>query len=1598
MQRTPVKTSEEESIFIGFEDVPYSDTNSTTAKIKSLKRQRDQAMKKIMRIYESINVQHSIELCNLKVYAAKLQSAYCEYLKYHSDIVAIVPDDELEAQEIEYINFENYFDHTSAAVEARILQQPISQTAPPAQVVIHQQPLKAPIPTFDGEYTKWPKFKAMFQDEMAQSRDSDAIKLYHLDKALVGAAAGVLDAKTIHEGNYAQAWAILTERYENQRVIVETHIQGLLSLKRMNSESYRELRFLLDECINHVESLEYLNQKLTGVSELMIVYLLTAALDKATRKHWEQTLKPGELPQYRPTITFLKSQCQVLERCETACAQSSTKSAPKQQILIPMTKINNRSLTVTTNTENVNEKCDFCDASHRNYQCNILNTLSSAEKLEKVRSAGICYNCLRKGHRCNACPSPKVCQKCQKRHHTQLHDDTTNHKQESRIIIATTEPETMDLEQTTSSLENVMTNCYLNNIHAPKTVLLLTAVVLTTDRDKQVHQCRALLDSGSQANFITESMANTVGMERKCANVPISGINNVKSLAREKVEVYLQSRCSDFRATVECLVTPKVTGMIPTTNIDVTSWVIPDGIQLADPSFFKSNKIDILLGAELFFSLMKPGYIRIDDDHPELRNSHLGWLVTGAYRPTRNEEVVQYSHVASLDSVEQMIRHFWEIEEVPKAATTSPEEQRCEDNFALSHSRDNNGRFVVRLPLKENVNQLDSCRNLAMRRFFMLENRLQRNPELKVQYIDFIREYQQLGHCREVNVADDDANIKPYYLPHHAVLRPGSSSTKCRVVFDASAKSAPTHLSFNDVWLIGPVIQSDIVSIMLRFRQHPIVFSADIMKMYRQINMHPDDTHKQRIYWREHPNDPLKTLELMTVTYGTATIDEAIEAQHQLHLMLARGGFPIHKWCSNSPEVLAHIPKEERETLKPFTDHHVNNVIKVLGLLWEPSSDELLIAECAKAPTNRDPPATKRLIYSEIKIPRQVTFQGAVGYELHAFADASHVAYGACVYIQSIMNNGSVKSRLLISKSKVAPLRALTIPRKELCAALLLVRLVSKVLPALTINMQRVVLYSDSEIVLAWLKKHPYQLQTFVCNRVSEIQANSDGFSWKYIRSQHNPADIVSRGMLPCELMASELFWTGGTCINSPVVSFGVVNEVLDENLPELKANIAATPALIEEQLEIFETCSSFRRLQRIIAWVLRFLSNARKSKENRITIRHLSVQELRRSTIVIVRVIQHIELQDEIQRMKTNTPCKRIGALNPIYNYDDVLRVGGRLKHSNLSDKSKHQLILPNANPVTHRLIREMHHEHLHVGPAGLLSAIRQQLLRARPTIRQVTRSCTNPTGVSQLMGDLPKQRVTPAPVFNITGVDYAGPILVKQGTHRPKVVKAYIAVFVCMATKAVHLELVSDLTCDAFLAALQRFAHPNSAAVKSTKTHLKRVIGINTLTFEEMTTIRCEIEAVLNSRPLFAISGDPTDPEVISPAHFLIGRSMTAVPEPTYQDIKFSRLSRWQHLQLLREQFWRAWSRHYLSSLQPRKKNWNTTSNVRTGMIVLLQDKNRPPLQWKLGRITNVYPGPDNLVRVVDSFSEGKTFSRSISKLSVLSIEENQGQGDQQ
>ncbi|XP_065094958.1 uncharacterized protein LOC135715992 [Ochlerotatus camptorhynchus] len=1350
--------------------------------------------------------------------------------------------------------------------------------APQQQIIVQQQPLKAPIPTFDGDYANWPKFKAIFQDLMANSGDSNAIKLYHLDKALVGAATGALDAKVISEGNYQQGWTILTDRYENKRIIVETHVRGLFNLQGMSSGSHKEVRRLLDECTRHVESLKYLEQEFLGISDLFLVHMLTTAMDNTTRMAWEGTQKKGVLPKYAQTITFLQSRCEMLENCETAFhkvnAQAASKSTPKVQAFQPK-QATRRSMP---------------PQPHQSARRFVISA--------KVHIATTNAMCL--GHTSKECSSPRCCQKCQKRHHTQLHNDEVNREPKANVSVPKEESRTVQPNSTVanppSGRDIPSTSCSCNYADSTKTVFLLTAVVNVLDESNQLHSCRVLLDSGSQKHRV---------------NVPICGINDVRTVAHDKVMVNIRSRLTDFQAHVECLVTPNVTGVIPPTRIDVSSWNIPFGVQLADPEFYKPGKIDMLLGAELFFKLMRPGHIKLDDNFPDLRETCLGWVLGGVFTNTINANQPQHSLIVSLDDIEESIQRFWRLEEVPDSSPLTKEEQECEAHFVATHQRDENGRYQVRLPFKDNVHELSDCRAVALTRFQMLQRRLQWNPDLNEQYVQFMREYEELGHCHEVREEDDPPHQQNYYLPHHAVLRPSSSTTKCRVVFDASAKPTVNHRSLNEVLQVGAVVQKELYDVILRFCKYPVAFTADVPKMYRQIKMHPRDTHYLRVFWCEQPSEPLRVLELTTVTYGTASapfqatrclqqladdestdfpigaqiakedfyvndalsgtnsLPEALEAARQLEGLLKRGGFSLHKWCSNSNEFLDHIPNDRLEQPVPLEEYGPNGVIKVLGLLWDPKADHFLIARPPQCDLNQR--STKRIIYSEvaklfdplglvspvivvakllvqqlwkhkigwdepvndsiqerwvefantlpaldkIAIPRRVTFHDAVSYEIHGFADASSLAYGACVYVRSLFSNGSAKMKLLSSKSKVAPLHDLSTPRKELCAALLLTRIIQRIIPAMQMEFRDVVLWSDSQIVLAWMKRSANRLKIFIRNRIHEINTSTAGYRWCYIRSGDNPADIVSRGQLPNDLRRNNLWWTGPSFLTKLEYDEQELVDIPDQQLPEMTSTEIVTSAVVE-QFPLFSRFSDFRKIERIMALVLRFIANIRtKNRSQRIFNRYVTISELRLSNFTIMRMVQQSELADEIRRVQTNKPCRKLGGLNPVF-VDGLLRVGGRLQHSNLQAETKNPIILPNRHPLTKQLIRTMHIEHLHLGQNGLIAAMRQRywLLSARSTIRQVTRNCvrcfrTNPNMSTQLMGNLPQPRINPAPPFAVTGVDYAGPFWIKMGNYRSRLIKAYVAVFVCMVTKAVHLEVVSDLTSDAFLAALalQRF-----------------------------------------------------------------------------------------------------------------------------------------------------------------------------------------------
>lgn len=710
-----------------------------------------------------------------------------------------------------------------------------------------------------------------------------------------------------------------------------------------------------------------------------------------------------------------------------------------------------------------------------------------------------------------------------------------------------------------------------------------------------------------------------------------------------------------------------------------------------------------------------------------------------------------------------------------------------------------------------------------------------------------------------------------------------------------------------------------------------------------------------------------------------------------------------------------------------------------------------------------------------ISLRRNIPTANAVAIQLIGFADAaSSLAYGCCVYLRVIYDTGVTCMYLLCSKSRVNPLnKTLTIPRLELNAALLLSKLITKVQNCITnkIAVHNTYLFSDSKIVLAWIESQQTQLQAYVANRVKVITQLTMGYTWHYAPSQENPADCITRGVSPEDLAHNDMWWNGPTFLRNSEYKFDKVE--LPTVLPEQKTAQAAVIEVPAEtslscstadannrgSSDLFERYSDINKMTRVIAYIMRFYNNC-KDRSKRIQCKFLTCKELESALILIVKSEQNAHFSKEIALLKNDQNVSDpLQSLHPFLDDNDVLRVGGRLHNSELSYKQKHPVILPKLSRITDMIIRNEHLRLLHAGPKLLLSNLNSKfwLINGLRHVKKVIHKCITcfklkAEASKQLMGSLPTQRVTQASPFVRVGLDFAGPINVKQSRIRRSVIsKGYICVFVCFTTKAIHLELASDLTTPTFIACFKRFISRRNlphdifcdngstfvgarnqladlyrvlrsqehqtqvnnyslqhninfhfipkyspvfgglweAAVKSTKYHMKRVLGTNILTYEELNTVLSQIEAVLNSRPLLPLSSNCEDFAYLTPGHFLTGRPLLSCPQHDLSEVPITKLRLWNVTNKMVQSFWKSWHKHYLNVLQSRPK-WKTDyPNVKVGDLVLLRENNTPPLTWPMARITKVFPGADNKVRAFEVMtSNRKAHVRSITKICLFPI----------
>ncbi|XP_063635213.1 uncharacterized protein LOC134805966 [Cydia splendana] len=1373
----------------------------------------------------------------------------------------------------------------------------------------HEIGLKLPqiqIAKFDGAYFRWLEFRDTFENLIHKNeRISDIHKFHYLVSYLQGDAARIISNLEVSTDNYAEAWKMICNRYDNKRILINHHLNSLFNIKQLPRETERSLRFLVDHVTKNLRALTSLGQP-TDKWDVLIIFMLSSKLDSNTLLKWEEYRNnlEGDVPTLEQFYKFMIDRADVLESLNRnnksdVSSVSKTPSVPSRSTTNnnygqrPVQNNYVKSFASSTNNNNNKKQnifaCVICSERHRIYDCPTFKAKGVDERMMDVSKYKLCINCLRQGHVESECRmGPCREHGCTERHNSLLHRPS---------------PSSSHLAQVDEE-EAVHVNYAYQNTNQGRRGWLSTAIIeVENPVDHQKLKIRAFLDNGSESSFITESLKARLSLKpRSLESLNVIGMGDTpsKHTIKGTCDVQLNSIKNKFSAILSCYVMDELTGRIPKAPVDITSFNLPQNIELADPMFYQPGPIDVVIGADMFWDILGHEEISLGPNNPKLRSSKFGWIVCGRINSAVSSKKILCNHaiVSSTqnENIENLVSKFWDLEEVPKKQILSKQESECEKHFLTHTIRVQEGRFCVNLPLKESVDCLGDSYNTAKKRFLNLEKRFKRNPTLKCEYTKFINEYADLGHLSISNVLPSPS--PSYYLCHHAIIKEERESTKLRVVFDGSSPTTSGY-SLNDVLMVGPNVQDTLFSILIRARQYKYLLTGDIEKMYRQVLVSESDRNLQLILWREDESKPIQTLVLNTLTYGTASasylstrclwelgqqqddvliktiiqkdfyVDDLItganDPQQLIYIQksvsnaLKSGCFNLRKYKSNHPSIFDNLDINKQDNLT------ISESSSTLGLGWTPSSDTLHFP--IKMFSEPDAVITKRIIMSnsfkifdplgvlspvivipkimlqklwekkldwdspvpsEIKndwirfsgnlkiltnlnIPRWVLGDSPKRIEFHSFSDASQSAYGACIYVKSIGPNEDVTVKLLCAKSKIAPIKFTSIPRLELCAALVAAKLTQSVLESLRYKPDRIVHWCDSSVVLGWIKGDISRLKTFVANRIGEIVELTSPQSWRYVPTDLNPADFISRGVDPKNIMSLDLWWSGPNFLLKNEDDWPVLKVKDSEPLPELKVH----SAVISEPIVDFERFSSCNRLIRSFAYVQRFMFNTKNSiKRTGI----LTADELRESWHSLCIIAQSQSFSDEYESLLNNKPISnksKILCLSPFLD-NKIMRVGGRLDATDFySFDKKHPILLHASHRLTRLYFEREHIVNMHAGPLLLFSTVRETVwpVNGRHLAWRVVNNCVRcrrlrGKTLQPKMGNLPSQRITPDYPFLSVGLDFAGPFtIINRKGRGSRLIKCYLCLFVCLRYKCIHLEAVSDLTKDAFIMTLRRF-----------------------------------------------------------------------------------------------------------------------------------------------------------------------------------------------
>ena len=854
---------------------------------------------------------------------------------------------------------------------------------------------------------------------------------------------------------------------------------------------------------------------------------------------------------------------------------------------------------------------------------------------------------------------------------------------------------------------------------------------------------------------------------------------------------------------------------------------------------------------------------------------------------------------------------------------------------------------------------------------------------------------------------------------------------------------------------------------------------------------------------------------ILSSTYTDDSLDsvetsfEAIKLYEELKCIWKNAGMDAKKWLSNNAEVMKHIPQEDRTMLIDLSENSNLPTTKTLGILWDANTDEFLFKVSAPESvtdskrkflkmisTVFDPLGflsaftvrakiimqslwIKQLDWDEtvdeqtmkeidtwmqeldyindIRIPRclSASERSSIVRELHIFMDASEDAYAAVAYLRVLDTRSENVANVFFvcSKSRVAPIESLSIPRLELLAADLGASMKEKVAPTLKIQDQDIYFWTDSKDVLGWLRNRSRIFKPFVAHRVGNIQRLTLEGKWFFVPSQLNPADLASRGAGVLELKK----WFQGPKFLHQERSEWPEQDITNVELKETRAKKIFNINLSCKSTELLhpDDFSSWKRIYRVMAWVLRFVANCSSNKYLK---GPLSVDEIEDAKLYLIKRAQTDNFSEEIKQLKNNKPIPKnsyIQILIPRLDEEGVLRASSRLEQANfLHYNTKYPIILPNHHRITELLIKEYHEKgHHQRGTNATLADISTKywIISGREEIRRWEKKCNTckklkAKAASQIMAPLPKKRLQKSlRAFENCAVDYAGPFFTTAGRGKVRY-KRYLCLFTCLVTRAVHLEMVYSLDTGSFLNAFWRFCNRRGFP--------KEVVSDNGSNFvrgeKELQKLvkLIDIEAVINKtsgqgvkwsfnppysphhggifesmiksakRAMYSQMENTTinDEELITiitgaealinsrPLSYQSASSKDLIPltpnhflfgqlggqfAPEAQVNKVPLNTRWRRVQNIIGNIWSRWMKELIPIIGKRNKWTAEHKNLEENQVVIVLWPDLPRSKWPLGRIVEAVSSKDGNIRTVKVAVNGKVYTRGLNTIYPLNIE---------